>query len=88
VQLKQLEITLGRVETRRWGPRRIDFDLHVFGAERIAEPDLTVPHPGVSVRNFVLYPLADFAPDLLVPGHGRVEELAQRVGSAGLTPLP
>jgi len=87
LQLKQLEATVGRVKSQRWGPRRIDFDLHVFGAERIAEPDLTVPHPGVSVRNFVLYPLADIAPDLLVPGHGRVRELARRVGPAGLALL-
>lgn len=87
-QLKQLEAGIGRVKSERWGPRRIDFDLHVFGTERIAEPDLTVPHPGVSVRNFVLYPLADIAPELLVPGHGRVEELARRVGSAGLTLIP
>lgn len=87
VKLKELEASIGRVKTVRWGPRRIDFDLSVFGAERIAEANLTVPHHGVPVRNFVLYPLADIAPELLVPGHGRVKELAQRVGSVGLTPI-
>jgi 2-amino-4-hydroxy-6-hydroxymethyldihydropteridine diphosphokinase len=86
--LKQLESSLGReLPVERWGPRRIDFDLIVYGAERIDEPDLTVPHPGAPVRNFVLYPLLDIAPDLLVPGHGRVRTLAARVGSSGLAPI-
>ncbi|HWK74698.1 MAG TPA: 2-amino-4-hydroxy-6-hydroxymethyldihydropteridine diphosphokinase [Povalibacter sp.] len=88
VRLKELEKSIGRQSpVVRWGPRRIDFDLSVFGAERVNEVDLTIPHPGVPVRNFVLYPLADIAPDLLVPGHGRVRELAERVGRAGLTPI-
>lgn len=87
--LKQLENSLGRVQpVERWGPRRIDFDLIVYGGERVDEPDLTVPHPGAPVRNFVLYPLLDIAPDLLVPGHGRVRTLAARVGSSGLAPIP
>lgn len=86
--LKQLEQTIGRQSpVVHWGPRRIDFDLLVFGTERSDAADLTIPHPGVPVRNFVLYPLADIAPDLLVPGHGRVRDLAQRVGPAGLTPI-
>jgi 2-amino-4-hydroxy-6-hydroxymethyldihydropteridine diphosphokinase len=86
--LKKLEQTIGRESpVVRWGPRRIDFDLLVFGTERSDAADLTIPHPGVPVRNFVLYPLADIAPDLLVPGHGRVRDLAERVGPAGLTPI-
>jgi 2-amino-4-hydroxy-6-hydroxymethyldihydropteridine diphosphokinase len=71
----------------RWGPRRIDFDLLVFGAEQIQSETLTVPHPGVPARNFVLYPLLDIAPDLIVPGHGRVRELASRVAADGLSAL-
>lgn len=86
--LKQLESSLGREQpVQRWGPRRIDFDLIVYGAERVDEPDLTVPHPGAPVRNFVLYPLLDIAPELLVPGHGRVCDLAARVGPGGLAPI-
>ena len=86
--LKDIEQRMGRdVPVVRWGPRRIDLDLSVFGDLRIDEPGLTVPHPGVPVRNFVLYPLRDIAPDLLVPGHGRVRDLAERVGPAGLAPL-
>ncbi|HKE94774.1 MAG TPA: 2-amino-4-hydroxy-6-hydroxymethyldihydropteridine diphosphokinase, partial [Povalibacter sp.] len=86
--LKQLEQSLGRAApVIRWGPRRIDFDLAVYGAQQIDTTDLTVPHPGVPVRNFVLYPLRDIAPDLNVPGHGPVAVLAARVGDAGLTPI-
>lgn len=88
IRLKELEKTIGRQSSVvHWGPRRIDFDLLVFGAERVNEADLTIPHPGVPVRNFVLYPLADIAPDLFVPGHGRVRDLAQRVGRAGLASI-
>lgn len=87
-QLKQLEASMGRsAPAMRWGPRRIDFDLLVYAAQRVDEPDLKVPHPGVPVRNFVLYPLLDIAPELVVPGHGRVKDLAARVGEAGLTPV-
>jgi 2-amino-4-hydroxy-6-hydroxymethyldihydropteridine diphosphokinase len=86
--LKALEASMGRERPIvRWGPRVIDFDLVVFGMQRLSAPDLTVPHPGVPERNFVLYPLLDIAPDLWVPGHGRVRELAARLGSAGLTPI-
>lgn len=87
-ELKALEQALGRAAPIvRWGPRRIDFDLLVFGSERIQTDTLTVPHPGVPVRNFVLYPLLDIAPELNVPGHGRVRELARRVSADGLFPL-
>ncbi|HMN43436.1 MAG TPA: 2-amino-4-hydroxy-6-hydroxymethyldihydropteridine diphosphokinase [Povalibacter sp.] len=86
--LKQLEADLGRASpVVRWGPRRIDLDLLVHGTARIEEADLVVPHRGVPERNFVLYPLHDIAPDLIVPGHGSVASLAARVGAAGLVPL-
>lgn len=84
-QLRAIEARFGRPERReRWGPRVIDLDILVFGRERRQEPQLTLPHPGVVERNFVLYPLADIAPDLDVPGLGRVSELRRRVAPAGL----
>lgn len=87
-ELKALERNMGReVPVQRWGPRVIDFDLCVFGSQRINTDTLTVPHAGVPVRNFVLYPLLDIAPDLDVPGHGRIRELAARISSAGITPI-
>jgi 2-amino-4-hydroxy-6-hydroxymethyldihydropteridine diphosphokinase len=87
-ELKALERTLGReAPVIRWGPRAIDFDLSVFGSQRVDTDALTVPHPGVPVRNFVLYPLLDIAPELDVPGHGRIRELAARVSAEGLTAI-
>ncbi len=86
--LKRLESELGREQPIvRWGPRLIDLDLLVHADAQISESDLTVPHPGLPERNFVLYPLRDIAPELLVPGHGRVRQLAARVGGAGLAPF-
>lgn len=55
----------------RWGPRTLDLDLLVFGSALIREPGLTVPHPRVHERRFVLLPLAEIAPDLVIPGLGR-----------------
>ena len=87
-QLKALETQLGRERpVVRWGPRRIDLDLLVHGGACIAEPGLEVPHPGIPERAFVLVPLAEFAPDLVVPGRGRVRDLLARVDSADLERL-
>jgi 2-amino-4-hydroxy-6-hydroxymethyldihydropteridine diphosphokinase len=62
----------------------IDLDLLMYAERRSADPQLTLPHPGLAARNFVLVPWREFAPDLLVPGLGRVAELAARVPAAGL----
>lgn len=84
-ELKSLEDRLGRARpVVRWGPRRIDLDLLVHGTAHILEPGLRVPHPGIAERAFVLAPLAEIAPDLDVPGVGRVSTLAARVNRAGL----
>lgn len=69
-----IERELGRVRNERWGPRTIDLDLLVFGDETIDEPGLTVPHPRLGARRFVLEPLAELAPELIVPDLGRVSE--------------
>jgi 2-amino-4-hydroxy-6-hydroxymethyldihydropteridine diphosphokinase len=83
--LRSLEAALGRPEQReRWGPRVIDLDVLAYGHEQRDDPELTLPHPGIVERNFVLYPLADIAPDLDIPGLGRVTELKGRVTSEGL----
>jgi 2-amino-4-hydroxy-6-hydroxymethyldihydropteridine diphosphokinase len=86
--LKALEATLGREQpVRRWGPRVIDFDLLLYGAEVRATEVLTLPHPGLLERNWVLYPLSDIAPSLWVPGQGRVADLAALLGTDGIEPL-
>lgn len=87
-ELRALEAALGRPATHQhWGPRVIDLDLLSYGRERRAGPGLTLPHPGIPERNFVLYPLADIAPDLDIPGLGRVAELAGRLTTEGLARL-
>jgi len=82
--LLAIERAMGRDRGTRWGPRVIDLDLIWLLGERIEEPGLSVPHPAVSERNFVLYPLADVAPHLRIPGHGDVTVLKERAGAAGL----
>lgn len=86
--LRALERELGRAETRvRWGPREIDLDLLVYGDATLTTTELTLPHPGIPERDFVLYPLRDTAPQLLIPGMGRVAELAARVADRGIERL-
>jgi 2-amino-4-hydroxy-6-hydroxymethyldihydropteridine diphosphokinase len=82
-----IEQAMGRNRQERWGPRVIDLDLIWMLGETIDEPGMTVPHPGVSTRNFVLYPLADIAPTLAIPGHGNVSELSRRAGDDGISVL-
>jgi 2-amino-4-hydroxy-6-hydroxymethyldihydropteridine diphosphokinase len=87
-QLKLLEQSLGRGKPIvRWGPRVIDFDLLVFGTARIDSELLTVPHPGLAARAFVVVPLRDVAPELEVPGIGRVSALANRIDASALRVL-
>jgi 2-amino-4-hydroxy-6-hydroxymethyldihydropteridine diphosphokinase len=83
--LLAIERAMGRVRAQRWGPRLIDLDLVWIVGSPIDEPGLTLPHPGVSTRNFVLYPLDDIAPTLDIPGHGRVRDLKLRSGSQGIS---
>lgn len=68
---------------RHWGPRTLDLDLLVFGNMRISDEVLTVPHPGIRERNFVLLPLCELAPQLIVPGMGTVMALTDAVLSSG-----
>ena len=86
--LRNLERELGREPPReRWGPRIIDLDLLVVGREERATETLTLPHPGIADRDFVLYPLADVAPDLDIPRLGRVAALRDRVANRGIERL-
>ena len=76
-QLQSIERQLGRVrdKKRRWGPRAIDLDILCFGDLQLADSDLTLPHPRMAQRRFVLVPLAELAPDLHIPGYGSVASL-------------
>ncbi len=77
--LQNLEDRHHRQRTERWGPRTLDLDLLLFGDEIINLPELTVPHPGLYERNFVLYPLAELvagqAEYLHIPGRGTLNSL-------------
>jgi 2-amino-4-hydroxy-6-hydroxymethyldihydropteridine diphosphokinase len=70
-----IERRLGRVRSERWGPRTIDLDLLLYGDTVVDEAGLTLPHPRLHERRFALEPLAELAPDAVVPGRGTVEEL-------------
>ena len=79
-----LENKLGRVRTFRWGPRVIDLDLLLYGDAQITLPSLTVPHPRLRERAFVLVPLAEIAPEMALPGDQKtVKELANYFSSNG-----
>ena len=82
-----IERAMGRDRKTHWGPRVIDLDLLWMVDSATDEPGLTVPHPGVSMRNFVLYPLTDIAPALNIPGLGNVQGLLRGVGSTGISVL-
>ena len=82
---KEIEHAIGRRPSARWAARPIDIDLLLYGDEVIATPDLTLPHPRIAERNFVLVPLAELAPDAVVAGIGRTAaELAEDADFGGL----
>lgn len=80
-----IENAMGRVRTRHWGPRAIDVDILVMGAARLHAPDLVIPHPRITERAFVLAPLADIAPGLVIGGKPVSAWLAE-VDSSGVAP--
>lgn len=86
-KLLAIERNMGRTQRERWGPRVIDLDLVWMVDAAVDEPGLKVPHPGVSSRNFVLYPLADIAPTINIPGMGTVLDMKRSVGGDGISVL-
>jgi 2-amino-4-hydroxy-6-hydroxymethyldihydropteridine diphosphokinase len=81
--LKRLETELGRAPTFRYGPRLLDIDIVFYGDEILTLPELTLPHPRLAEREFVLRPLADITPDWKHPSNGQtVAEMLARVVSA------
>lgn len=69
--LLEIEAAHGRVRRRRWGPRTLDLDLLMLGSTLRDTAALTLPHPRLADRRFVLQPWADVAPEVQVPGHDR-----------------
>lgn len=83
-RLKLIEQQVGRVATFRYGPRVVDLDILLYDNIQLDTPELTIPHPRITERAFVLVPLAELAPRLIVPGQTEtVAVLAQRAGQHG-----
>lgn len=80
-----VERILGRQRTIRWGPRVIDIDILLYEHVEISEPTLTLPHPAMLQRAFVLVPLAEIAPDVVIADGLSAEEAAGLVPSDGVT---
>lgn len=86
-KLQAIEQSHHRVRKRHWGERTLDLDLLLYGDLEIATERLTIPHSQLHERAFVLYPLAEVAPQVVVPGRGRVVDLAQCCSHQGLQRL-
>lgn len=87
--VQDLERDMGRQRSpERWAARLIDVDLLHYVGEHRNGPALTLPHPGIASRNFVLVPLSEIAPDLEIDGVGSVAAQAARMGRAGLSIWP
>ncbi|BDM63272.1 2-amino-4-hydroxy-6-hydroxymethyldihydropteridine diphosphokinase [Shewanella sp. NFH-SH190041] len=85
--LQHIEQEQGRQRLVRWGPRTLDLDLLLYGNEQINTPRLTVPHYGMKTRSFVLVPLSDLAPQLILPCGTPLAALLTPALRAELTPL-
>ncbi len=85
--LLDLEVRFGRHRRDRNGPRTLDLDLLLYNDSEINLPRLTVPHPRLHLRAFVLHPLAEIAPDLTIPGRGSVAAWLPAVANQGIVRL-
>lgn len=86
-ELMALETARGRQRDRHWGPRTLDLDILLYGSLCLNDPELTLPHPRLAERNFVLLPLHDLDPDLILPDGSALTELLARTGRAGIVRL-
>ena len=83
-QAHAVEAARERVRAERWGPRTLDVDLLDVGGMVLDTPELTLPHPRAAYRTFVMAPWLDVAPEAVIPRHGRIADLLQRVGLGGV----
>ncbi|MBY0268396.1 MAG: 2-amino-4-hydroxy-6-hydroxymethyldihydropteridine diphosphokinase [Burkholderiales bacterium] len=82
-----IERVNGRVREFPNAPRTLDLDIVIYGDVVLQEPGLTIPHARMLERAFVMVPLAEIAPDMLVPGHGKVGDLVRHLDAAGVAQL-
>lgn len=86
--LLDIEARHGRDRTFKNAPRTLDLDLLLFEDQALHVPGLTLPHPRMTERPFVLVPLAEIAPHALIPGHGRVADCLAGLATEDITRLP
>lgn len=86
-QLQAIEDRHGRRRHQRWGARTLDLDILLYGNLTRSTAELTLPHPELAARNFVLYPLADLAPDLRLPDGTPLASLLANVDGNGIVRL-
>lgn len=86
-QTQAIENHLGRVRNERWGPRTVDLDILLFGDLEINKERLTIPHPEMMNRNFVIQPLFEIAPNLPLKSPESFESIANKSGWHGLKKL-
>lgn len=87
--LQSIETGLGRVKVKKWDPRILDLDILLFGQDVIDEKGLTIPHPRMHLRRFVLAPMVQLAPGLIHPVLGKtMTELLDNLAEEGQTVIP
>jgi GTP cyclohydrolase-4 len=85
VEIKKIELEMGRIPTFQYGPRLIDIDILLYDKLMMNSPELKIPHPQMKSRAFVLSPLVEITPDLFLPGEEvDVETLNREIGSSGI----
>ncbi len=82
--MQVIEESQDRKREIRWGARTIDLDLLLYGQHQIQLPELTVPHPGLCEREFVVYPLYRINPELLIPGRGMLRDIMHTCSEKGM----
>ena len=83
--LFDIEARFGRIRAEKNGPRTLDLDLLLYNNQQLNLPRLTLPHPRLHLRAFVLYPLAELAPDLQLPGRGSIAAWLPAVANQGIS---
>ena len=86
-KLHEIEDAHGRIRNMRWGPRTLDLDILLYGSRMMNTKKLTIPHPEMKIRNFVLTPLADIEPDLVLPDGSILSSLLENNQLKEIVPI-